>query len=59
MKEMRMKEEKEGWEAGNWQKNNFTRHMGRGTHRVHAEAQRLCRRNGINMMVRDTPVRKA
>lgn len=54
-----MKEEKEGWEAGNWQKNNFTRHMGRGTHRVHAEAQRLCRRNGINMMVRDTPVRKA
>lgn len=43
-----MKAEKEGWEAGNWQKTKAT--MGSRTHRVCAEAQRLCRRNGINRM---------
>lgn len=46
-----MKEDKEFWEAGKWQKNKATRHMGRGTHRVCAEAQRLCRRNGIDRTV--------
>lgn len=34
-----MKKEKEGWEAENWQKNKATRHMGRGTHGVRAEAK--------------------
>lgn len=53
-----MKEEKKGWEAGKWQKNKATRHMGRGTHRVDAKAQRLCRRNGINWMVGERHMRK-
>lgn len=46
-----MKEEEEGWEAGNWQKNKASRPLGRGIQRVRAEAQRLCRRNGINRTV--------